>query len=46
MVPEYQQPNLRERIHGRYRLIYRIVSDERIEIIAVFHSAQPMPEEF
>jgi plasmid stabilization system protein ParE len=44
MVPEYQRPELRERIQGRYRLVYRIISDELIEIIAVHHSARQMPD--
>lgn len=48
VVPEYGQPDLRERIHGkrhkRYRLIYRVRPDE-IEIVAVWHtSGEKLPE--
>ena len=48
VVPEYGQPDLRERIHGkrhkRYRLIYRVRPDE-IEIVAVWHtSREKLPE--
>lgn len=37
IVPETQIQSLREIIIGNYRLIYKIVSDERTDIITVFH---------
>lgn len=43
MVPKYRDPNLRELIVGSYRLIYRITSDH-IQILAVFHGAQQLPD--
>lgn len=39
MVPEYQDPNLRERIYQGYRLVYR-VRDEVIEVVAVCHGSR------
>lgn len=43
VVPKYDDENLRELIVYPYRLIYRLKSD-RIDIIAVFHGAQQLPE--
>lgn len=39
MVPEYEVPNVRERIFGNYRLIYQL-SHCGAEIIAIWHSAE------
>lgn len=41
IVPEYNDPNLREKIYGDYRVIYRIV-DDRIEIAALCHGARQL----
>ena len=38
IVPEKQDPSLRELLLGSYRIIYRIVTDNRIDIITVHHS--------
>lgn len=43
IVPKYDDENLRELIARPYRLIYRIKFD-RIDIIAVFHGAQQLPD--
>jgi len=43
MVPEYEDRQLRELIVFPYRLVYRIRPD-RLDIIAVFHGAQRLPE--
>ncbi len=43
IVPKYDDENLRELIDHPYRLIYRIKPD-RIDIIAVFHGAQQLPD--
>lgn len=42
-VPEYGRPGLRERIYGRYRLVYRLLEDE-IEVAAVYHGARRLPD--
>jgi addiction module RelE/StbE family toxin len=39
-VPEYEMPNLRQLIVSKYRLIYLIVDDSRIDVITVHHSAR------
>jgi len=39
VVPEYGDENLREKIYGNYRIVYRINAD-CIEIAAICHGAQ------
>ncbi len=43
IVPKYDDPQLRELIVFPYRLVYRLKSD-RIDVIAVFHGAQQLPD--
>ena len=38
IVPEINQDYLRELILGNYRIIYRILTDNQIDIITVHHS--------
>jgi len=40
IVPEFEIDNLREIIEGRYRIVYRIVDSERIDIITIHHSSR------
>jgi plasmid stabilization system protein ParE len=39
IVPEYRNPNLREKIYGEYRIVYRI-SSGLIEIVAICHGSR------
>lgn len=43
MVPEYETEDIREIIEKPYRIIYRI-KPEQIDVLAVIHSAQLLPE--
>ena len=43
-VPEYQNDDIRELIEKPYRIIYRIKADQ-IDVLAVIHGAQLLPEE-
>jgi len=44
VVPEFQQPNLREVICRSYRIIYRLRHDEqRIDIVRFWHAARGFP---
>ena len=45
IVPETQIQSLREIIIGNYRLIYKVVSEKRIDIITVFHSSKQLNAE-
>ena len=42
-VPEYDAKDIREIIEKPYRIIYRTKPD-RIDVLAVIHSAQPLQE--
>ena len=44
MVPEYQDPDVREVVEGQYRVIYEVTAQE-IHVLAVIHGAQLMPPE-
>ncbi len=43
-VPEYDAPDIREIIEKPYRIIYRIKADQ-IDVLAVIHGAQQLPEQ-
>lgn len=40
IIPEFREENLRELIRGSYRIVYRIVDKNRIDILTVHHSAR------
>ena len=44
MVPEYQDPDIREVMEGPYRVIYE-VTEKEIHVLAVIHGAQLLPLE-
>lgn len=46
IVPEINKTDLRELIHGNYRIIYKVY-DDKIDIITIYHSARLLkPEDF
>jgi toxin ParE1/3/4 len=46
IVPETQNDSVRELILGNYRIIYRIISEDRIDILTIHHSARLLKIEF
>ncbi len=43
IVPEFENPELREVIYGNYRIVYRVIgSNEDVEVLAVVHGARDM----
>ncbi len=40
IVPETNIENIRELIEGNYRIIYKIVSQEQVDILTIHHSAR------
>ncbi|MEE9408883.1 MAG: type II toxin-antitoxin system RelE/ParE family toxin [Polaribacter sp.] len=40
IVDEFQSENFRELIEGNYRIIYKIVSNTKIDIITIHHSSR------
>lgn len=43
MVREFDDETLREVFEDPYRIIYRIVDDEQIDVVAVVHAARRLP---
>ena len=43
IVPEFGRPEIRELIHGNYRLIYEIKRTQ-IDMLTIFHSSQHLPD--
>ncbi len=39
VVPEFENKNLRELIFGNYRIIYKVVDINIIDIVTAFHAA-------
>lgn len=44
MVPELGREDIRELIYKQYRVVYRIVDDTRIDILAVHPSSRPLSD--
>ena len=42
MVPEIENPKIRQLIEGNYRIIYKIISKDRIDILTIHHSARDL----
>jgi plasmid stabilization system protein ParE len=42
-VPETTSDRIRELVTGKYRVIYWLLQDERIEVIAVHHAKRELP---
>ncbi|WP_416139062.1 type II toxin-antitoxin system RelE/ParE family toxin [Hymenobacter psoromatis] len=41
IVPEIGRPTIREVLKNDYRIVYRIISSERIDILRIHSSARP-----
>ncbi|MBI3830945.1 MAG: type II toxin-antitoxin system RelE/ParE family toxin [Planctomycetes bacterium] len=45
IVPEFQNPELRELAQWPYRIVYRVVeSEKQIEVVRIWHTARGTPE--
>lgn len=44
MVPEWDRPDVRETFVTRYRVIFRIIEEDLIEIITVIDGARLLPD--
>lgn len=42
IVAEIDRENIRELIEGRYRIIYKIVSENQIDILTIHHTARDL----
>ena len=39
IVPEINREDIREIVHGNYRIIYRLIND-KVQILTIYHSAR------
>lgn len=44
IVPEFNNEYIRELIRLRYRIVYYVLNEDRIDILTVYHSAQLLTE--
>ena len=44
MVPEFNRKDLRELIVYNFRIVYRVKSQDNLEIVGIHHSAQILPD--
>ena len=42
MVPEFGNETIRELLYRQYRIIYRLVADERIDVLAFQTGLRPL----
>jgi|AntRauTorcE11897_2_1112592.scaffolds.fasta_scaffold24290_2 addiction module RelE/StbE family toxin len=43
-VPEFDRKELRELIFGRYRIVYKIIDTDIIDIVTIHHGAQQLSD--
>jgi len=41
-VPEYENRQYRELIEGNYRIIYKVIDKNRVDILTIHHSARDL----
>lgn len=44
VVPEFRRPEIREIIHGNYRLVYELKTDQ-INMLTIWHTRQMLPDD-
>ncbi|TVR32494.1 MAG: type II toxin-antitoxin system RelE/ParE family toxin [Balneolaceae bacterium] len=44
MVPEFRRPEIREIIHGNYRLVYELKTNQ-IDMLTIWHTRQNSPDD-
>jgi len=44
IVPEFGRPEIKEVIHGNYRLVYEIKTNQ-IDMLAIWHTRQMLPDD-
>lgn len=42
MVPEINKENYRELIEGNYRIIYKVISKNQVDILTIHHSSRDL----
>ena len=42
IVPEIESEEIRELIEGNYRIIYKVVSNSKVDVLTIHHSARDL----
>ena len=42
IVPEFEDSSIKELIEGNYQIVHYLVSEERIDILRIYHSARKL----
>jgi len=42
-VPEFEDTQVRELIRRAYRIVYRLVGDDQVQVLAVHHGTRQLP---
>lgn len=42
IVPEFENSSIKELIEGNYRIVHFLVSEDRIDILRIYHSARKL----
>jgi addiction module RelE/StbE family toxin len=45
IVPEFGNKNIRELLLGNYRIVYRIVTRQQVDILRIYHSSRLLTDE-
>ena len=45
VVPEFNNASIRELISGKYRIVYKIISENIVHILRIYHSARLLDED-
>jgi len=43
-VPEFENEQFRELIEGNYRIIYKVINKNRVDILTIHHSARDLTQ--
>jgi len=45
IVPEFNKTHIRELISGKYRIVYKIITDEVVHILRIYHSSRLLDDD-
>ena len=45
VVPEFENPSVRELVNAPYRIVYRLVGVDELHVLTVHHASQTFPTE-
>jgi addiction module RelE/StbE family toxin len=46
VVPEFNDPQVREIVRRAYRIVYRVVADDLVHVLTIHHGSRQPPPQF